>query len=109
MIPKPDEDLWVIAPIPYGAAGAASSVQQQVAHHAMGMLRLRYPAPRGSVQAVTKEAIAKYGPALFETLHNIVEEVEQTCQTATVSLRWSDDGRPILTVIRRRIIDPSMN
>lgn len=108
MIPKPDEDLWQVRPIDHGGP-LKTTVQQHVIHHAMGMLRLRYPAPRGSVQAVTKEAIAKYGPALFDTLHNIIEEVEQSCQTATVSLRWSDDGAPVLKVIRRRIIDPTMN
>lgn len=108
MIPKPDEDLWVIHPIDHGGPHA-TSVQQHVMHHALGMLRLRYPAERGSTQAVAKDAIAKYGPALFETLHNIVEEVEQSCQTCTVALRWREDGSPVLTVIQRRIIDPMMN
>lgn len=97
-------DDWVVRPVEDG-----SSIQHHVMYHSMGILRLRYSAPQGSRQAVTQEAIRKYGPALFEFMHNVIVEVEESRHTCTIAITWNDDGTPKLKVIRRLIIDPTAN
>lgn len=100
----PGVDDWVVQPI----VDRGITVQQQVANHVMGILRLHHPAPRGSLQVAHPNAIATHGPRLFEFMHNIVEEVERSGKTATIAIRWVN-GVPDLKVIRRLIIDPTVN
>lgn len=100
MLADPHVDEWLIHPPEPGA-----SVRQHVIYHAMGILRLRYPAPRGTPHAVHPDALKTYGPRLWETLHNIITEVFWSGKSARILIRWTDDGAPELKMQSRLIID----
>jgi hypothetical protein len=98
-------DDWVVRMIENGC-----SIHQHVTWHVMGILRLKYGTPQGYRQAVLPDALKKYGPDLFQTMHNIITEVEESRQTCTIAITWDDQtGAPKLKVIRRLIIDPTAN
>ena len=78
-------------------------LEKYVSTQVVAVLSLMHPGKRGTTHMADPVALKKYGPDLYEKLHNIINEVQWSMKSARIQIKWTK-GKPDILQVERLLI-----